>query len=56
MGDYRLFYAGVRDAILNNTAPPVAATDAWRVSRLIELARQSSQERRTLGVDLAQSR
>ncbi len=54
-GDYRLFYAGVRDAILNDTAPPVTALDAWRVARLIELARQSSDERRTLDVDLTPS-
>ncbi len=52
MGDYRLFYAGVRDAILGVAAPPVSALDAWRVARLIELARQSSDERRTLNVDL----
>ncbi len=51
-GDYRFFYAGVRDAILNNTAPPVTAIDAFRVARLIELARQSSQESRTLDVTL----
>ncbi len=51
-GDYRLFYAGVRDAILGNVAPPVTAIDAVRVARLIELARQSSQEARTLDVRL----
>ena len=51
-GDYRFFYAGVRDALLQNTAPPVHVMDAFRVARLVELARQSSQERRTLDVDL----
>lgn len=49
-GDYRQFYAAVRDAIQNNTAPPTTAIDAFRVARLIELARQSSQEGRTLDV------
>lgn len=51
-GDYRFFYAGVRDAILGTAPPPVTALDAWRIARLIELARESSQQRRTLQVDL----
>ena len=51
-GDYRLFYANVRDSIRGLTTPTVTAADAWRVARLIELARESSQNRRTLDVDL----
>ena len=51
-GDYRLFYANVRDAIRGDAKPAVAAADAWRVARLIELARESSRERRTVPVDL----
>lgn len=51
-GDYRLFYANVRDAIRGIAAPAVTALDAWRVARLIELARGSSRERRTIAVDL----
>ncbi len=51
-GDYRLFYAGVRDAIRGTAPLPVTAEDGWRVARLIELARESSRERRTLDVDL----
>lgn len=51
-GDYRFFYAGVRDAILGTAPSPVTALDAWRVARLIELARESSQGQRTVPVDL----
>jgi len=49
-GDYRLFYANVRDAI-NGTAPLIIpAEDAYRVIRLLELAHQSSHQQRTLPV------
>jgi predicted dehydrogenase len=49
-GDYRLFYANVRDAI-NGAAPLIIpATDGYRVIRLLELAIQSSNEQRTLPV------
>ncbi|HWA93430.1 MAG TPA: Gfo/Idh/MocA family oxidoreductase [Terracidiphilus sp.] len=41
-GDYRAFYAGVRDAILNNGPVPVAALDAWRTVRVLEYALESS--------------
>jgi predicted dehydrogenase len=47
-GDYRLFYAGVRDAIQGKTAPPVAAQEAWNSARLLEYAVQSSKERREI--------
>lgn len=52
-GDYRLFYANVRDAVLGQAKPAVTAADAFRVARIIELARESSRQRRTLDVDLA---
>jgi scyllo-inositol 2-dehydrogenase (NADP+) len=49
-GDYRSYYANVRDAI-NGTAPlAVTPEDGYRVIRLLELARQSSAEGRTLPV------
>ena len=51
LGDYRLFYAGVRDAILGKGAPPVAAIDAWRVARLLEWAVESSDQRREVDCD-----
>jgi predicted dehydrogenase len=50
-GDYRLYYAGVRDAILGKAAPPVQAVDAWRVAQLLEWAIESSAQRRTIPCD-----
>ena len=50
-GDYRRYYAGVRDAILEHKPPPVTAADAWKTLRLVELARESSETGRTLEVD-----
>jgi scyllo-inositol 2-dehydrogenase (NADP+) len=50
-GDYRLFYAGVRDAILNNAAPPATALDAWYAARVLEWAEQSNAERREIACD-----
>jgi scyllo-inositol 2-dehydrogenase (NADP+) len=47
-GDYRLFYAGVRDALLGKSAPPVAAVSAWRVARLLEWAEGSAKQRREI--------
>ena len=49
-GDYRLFYASVRDAILGQAPLAIPAEDAFRTIRLLELALQSSQEQRTLPV------
>jgi scyllo-inositol 2-dehydrogenase (NADP+) len=50
-GDYRLYYAGVRDALLGKAAAPVAAIDAWRVARLLEWAAESSAARREIVCD-----
>jgi scyllo-inositol 2-dehydrogenase (NADP+) len=48
-GDYRLFYAGVRDVLLGKgTAPPITPTEAWRVARILEMAKQSSTESRDI--------
>ena len=51
-GDYRGFYANVRDAILGVAPLALTAQDGYRVIRLLELARQSSAEGRTLKVKL----
>jgi scyllo-inositol 2-dehydrogenase (NADP+) len=51
-GDYRGYYANVRDAILGAAPLAVSGVDAWRTARIIELARQSSAEGRTLPVQL----
>ncbi len=51
-GDYRQFYANVRDAI-EGRAPLVVGVDvAWSVARLIELARESSRTGMRVPVDL----
>jgi len=44
-GDYRIFYSGIRDALLGKSAPPVSGIDGWRVARLLEWAQQSSDQR-----------
>ncbi|MGA2534720.1 MAG: Gfo/Idh/MocA family oxidoreductase [Terracidiphilus sp.] len=53
-GDYRLFYAGVRDALLGKSHAPVSALDAWRVARLLEWADESARERREIECDWSQ--
>jgi len=50
-GDYRLYYAGIRDALLGKAAAPVSALDAWRAARVLELALASSKERREIVCD-----
>ena len=50
-GDYRLYYAGVRDALLGKAPAPVIALDAWRVARLLEWALESSDKRREIVCD-----
>lgn len=50
-GDYRLFYAGVRDALLGTGQPPVAAIDAWRTARVLEWALESSKSHHDVECD-----
>jgi predicted dehydrogenase len=50
-GDYRLYYAGIRDALLGQTAPPVTALEAWRAAKLLEWAQESSDQRREIACD-----
>ena len=47
-GNYRLFYENVRDAILGKSKPAVTQDQMLEVMRGVELARRSSEERRTL--------
>ncbi|HEY0786569.1 MAG TPA: Gfo/Idh/MocA family oxidoreductase [Acidobacteriaceae bacterium] len=54
-GDYRGYYANVRDAILGRAALQVTVRDAWCVARLIELARQSSEQGCKLPVDFSEA-
>jgi predicted dehydrogenase len=50
-GDYRRYYAGVRDALLGKAPAPVSALDAWRVARLMEWALESSEKHREIVCD-----
>lgn len=50
-GDYRLFYAAVRDALLGKGHAPVSALSAWRVARLLEWAAESSEKRQEVPCD-----
>jgi scyllo-inositol 2-dehydrogenase (NADP+) len=47
-GDYRQYYANVRDAISGTAPLAVTPQQALRVMRALELAHESSRERRTL--------
>jgi scyllo-inositol 2-dehydrogenase (NADP+) len=51
-GDYRDYYANVRDALLGKTQLAVRPDEALRTTYLVELARRSSAEGRTLPVEL----
>ena len=51
-GDYRLYYANVRDAINGMAELAVKPEDGYRVVKLLEMARESSKEQRTLPVQL----
>jgi scyllo-inositol 2-dehydrogenase (NADP+) len=44
-GDYRLFYAGIRDALEGKGPAPVTAVEGWRVARLLEWAAESEERR-----------
>ena len=50
-GDYRAYYAGVRDAVLGKAPAPVAAVEAWRTARVLEWAAASSEQRRDIMCD-----
>lgn len=50
-GDYRGFYENVRDALLGKAELAVTAEQAWRTTRLIELARESGGQGRRLKVE-----
>lgn len=52
LGDYRGFYANVRDAINGSAKQAVTPEEGFRVIRLLEMARESSAEGRTLAVSL----
>jgi predicted dehydrogenase len=53
VGDYRGLYANVRDALLGKAKLAVTPEQAWRTTRLIEIARESSSLGRVLPVDFS---
>jgi predicted dehydrogenase len=53
VGDYRQFYANVRDAIRGEARLVVTPEDGYRTIRLLELALQASDAGHTLTVDFA---
>jgi len=50
-GDYRQYYAGVRDALLGKSELPVTALEAWRTAKVLELALASAEQQRVLACD-----
>jgi len=50
LGDYRNYYANVRDAINGTAELVVKPEDGYRTIKLLEMARQSSLEGRTLPI------
>jgi scyllo-inositol 2-dehydrogenase (NADP+) len=50
LGDYRGFYANVRDAVLGTAPLAVTPEDGYRVTKLLEMARESSAKGCTLKV------
>jgi scyllo-inositol 2-dehydrogenase (NADP+) len=51
LGDYRGYYANVRDAINGVAKLAVTPEDGWRTVRLLEMARESSAAGKTLKVE-----
>ena len=49
-GNYSAFYDGVYDCIVHHADPPVRPEEALNVIRIIEAAKRSNQERRTMPV------
>ncbi|HEX4006825.1 MAG TPA: Gfo/Idh/MocA family oxidoreductase [Acidobacteriaceae bacterium] len=52
-GDYRGFYANVRDVLLGRAELVVKPRQAWQTTRLIELARESAAQGRRLRADFS---
>ena len=50
-GDYRLYYAAVRDTLLGKAPAPISPVEAWRTSRLLEWAKESSEKRCEIDCD-----
>jgi predicted dehydrogenase len=53
-GDYRGFYANLRDTILGTATLAVTPEQAWQTMRVLEMARESSQARSVVSCDWSQ--
>lgn len=53
-GDQRMYYVGVRDAILNGQAPPLSGSDAVTVMAILETSFQSGAQGRVLPLPLTE--
>lgn len=52
VGDYRRYYEQVRDVLTGKSdVPPATAAEAWRTARVLEWAKQSSDEHRDIECD-----
>ena len=52
VGDYRRYYEQVRDVLMGQSdVPPATGTEAWRTARVLEWAKQSSDEHRDIECD-----
>jgi len=52
VGDYRRYYQAVRDVLMGKSGvPPATPSEAWRTARVLEWAKQSSDERRDVECD-----
>ena len=52
VGDYRRYYEAVHDVLSGkSTVPPARPTEAWRTARVLEWAKQSSEEHRDIECD-----
>jgi len=52
-GDYRGYYANVRDVLLGKAPLAVTANQAWHTIRVLELARESSEKRAAVPCDFS---
>ncbi len=51
-GDYRRYYEMIRDVLTGKSStPPATPAEAWRTARVLEWAKQSSEEHRDIECD-----
>lgn len=50
-GDYKQYYAGIYEALISDTRPPVTAEEGLQVMQVIESAFQSNEEQRVISLN-----